>query len=86
MAGNTQVFGLLARLADPAYPGKVERAIVFTVSAWDVNCPQHIHRRFSERQIAPVIEQLQSRITELEAEVERLRSRPDHHTEQQQGA
>jgi hypothetical protein len=65
---------LLARLADPAYPGKVERAIVFTVAAWDVNCPQHIHRRFSERQIAPVVEKLQARIAELEAEVDRLKS------------
>src|SRR4051794_31357077 len=65
---------LLAKLSDPAYPGRVERAILFTVSAWDVNCPQHIHRRFSERQVAPVIEKLQARVAELEAEVERLRS------------
>lgn len=66
---------LLENLRDPAYPGRVERAIVFTVEAWDVNCPQHIHRRFSERQIAPVVEKLQQRITELEAEVERLTKR-----------
>ena len=65
---------LLARLSDPAYPGKVERAIVFTVTAWDVNCPQHIHRRFGERQVAPVIEKMQTRIAELEAEVARLKS------------
>jgi predicted pyridoxine 5'-phosphate oxidase superfamily flavin-nucleotide-binding protein len=65
---------LLARLADLAYPGKVERAIAFTVAAWDVNCPQHIHRRFSVRQIAPVVEKFQTRIAELEAEVERLKS------------
>jgi predicted pyridoxine 5'-phosphate oxidase superfamily flavin-nucleotide-binding protein len=62
------------RLRDPVYPGKVERAILFTVEAWDVNCPQHIHLRFSHRQIAPVIGTLQARITELEAEVSRLRS------------
>jgi predicted pyridoxine 5'-phosphate oxidase superfamily flavin-nucleotide-binding protein len=66
--------GLEEKLRDPEYPGKVERAILFTVEAWDVNCPQHIHRRFSERQIAPVIERLQARIGELEAEVERLKS------------
>jgi len=65
---------LEAKLRDPAYPGKVERAILFTVAAWDVNCPQHIHPRFSQRQIAPVVERLQSRISELEAEVGRLRS------------
>lgn len=40
------------RLRDPAYPGKGERAILFTVEAWDMNCRQHIHRRFSQRQIA----------------------------------
>jgi len=65
---------LLERLRDPNYPGKVERAILFTVEAWDVNCQQHIHQRFSQSQITPVIEQLQKRIAELEAEVERLKS------------
>jgi predicted pyridoxine 5'-phosphate oxidase superfamily flavin-nucleotide-binding protein len=65
---------LLAKLSDPAYPGKVERAIVFTVAAWDVNCPRHIHRRFSERQVAPVVEKLRTRIAELEAEVACLKS------------
>ena len=66
---------LLQKLRDPTYPGKVERAILFTVEAWDVNCQQHIHPRFSRRQLAPVIEPLQKRIAELEAEVERLRSK-----------
>jgi predicted pyridoxine 5'-phosphate oxidase superfamily flavin-nucleotide-binding protein len=60
---------LLERLRDPGYPGKVERAIVFTVKAWDINCPQHIHQRFSQRQVRPVIEQLQHRISELEAQL-----------------
>lgn len=59
--------GLLARLSDPSYPGRVERAIVFRISAWDVNCPQHIHKRFSQPQVAPLIEDLQSKIRELEA-------------------
>jgi hypothetical protein len=35
---------LLDQLRDPSYPGEVERAILFTIEAWDVNCPQHIHR------------------------------------------
>jgi uncharacterized protein len=61
--------GLLARLRDPDYPGKAERAIVFTVEAWDANCPQHIHRRFSQRQVAPVIAELQARIAELEKQL-----------------
>jgi predicted pyridoxine 5'-phosphate oxidase superfamily flavin-nucleotide-binding protein len=64
---------LLARLRDPAYPAGVERAIVFTVEAWDMNCPQHIHRRIPERQVQPVVESLQHRVRELE---EQLAARP----------
>src|SRR6201982_3745158 len=62
---------LLEKLRDREYPGEPERAILFAIEAWDVNCPQHIHRRFSERQVAPVIEKLQARVAELEAEVAR---------------
>lgn len=64
---------LMSRLHDPAYPGAVERAIVFTIEAWDVNCPQHIHKRFSQSQIAPAIEKLQARIATLEAELQEIR-------------
>ena len=38
---------LLARLVAPHYKGHPERAIVFTVEAWDANCPQHITPRFT---------------------------------------
>jgi predicted pyridoxine 5'-phosphate oxidase superfamily flavin-nucleotide-binding protein len=66
---------LLARLSDPDYPGMPERAIVFNVLAWDINCPQHIHPRFSRRQVQPVIEQLPHRIHELEDELGKQRPR-----------
>src|SRR5262245_2126504 len=59
----------LEKLSDPAYPSKVERAILFRIEAWDVNCPQHIHRRFSPAQVAPVIEQLKARIADLESQL-----------------
>lgn len=36
---------LLASLADPEYPARPERAILFAIEAWDANCPQHIHKR-----------------------------------------
>ena len=58
---------LLNMLRDSTYPGKVERAILFEIEAWDVNCPQHIHKRFPQKQVAPIIEQLQAKIAELEA-------------------
>ena len=64
---------LLERLLTPGYKAKPERAIVFEIEAWDVNCPQHITRRYSEEQIAPAIDKLQTRIEELEAEVKELR-------------
>ncbi|HEX8916755.1 MAG TPA: pyridoxamine 5'-phosphate oxidase family protein [Humisphaera sp.] len=60
---------LLARLADPGYDATVERAILFTIEAWDANCPQHIHQRFSARQVGSVIESLRRRVSELEAEL-----------------
>lgn len=66
---------LLDQLHDPYYPGKIERAIVFTLEAWDINCPQHIHKRFPQRQIKPVIDGLKDRIAELEAALEAERSR-----------
>lgn len=66
---------LQERLQDPEYPGTVERVILFKLDAWDVNCSQHIHPRFSQRQIAPVIEDLQRQIAELKSEVERLRQK-----------
>ena len=28
------------------YKARPEQAILFTVSAWDANCPQHIPQRF----------------------------------------
>ncbi len=68
--------GLVESLRDPAYPGRAERAIVFEVEAWDMNCPKHIHRRFPERQIAPLVNRLQERVRQLEAEVARLKSEP----------
>jgi uncharacterized protein len=65
---------LLQQLRDPNYPGRVERAILFTVEAWDMNCHQHIHKRFSERQLAPTLEKLNDRIRQLEAELEKVRA------------
>ncbi len=64
---------LLKQLTDPEYGGRSKRAFVFHIEAWDVNCPQHIPRLYSEDQITSKIESLQSRVTELEAEKQRLR-------------
>lgn len=39
--------GLIGRLHDPAYPAKVERAMVLHVEAFDWNCHQHITPRYT---------------------------------------
>jgi predicted pyridoxine 5'-phosphate oxidase superfamily flavin-nucleotide-binding protein len=59
-------------LAIPGYPGRIERAILFELTAWDANCQQHITARYSEEEIAPGINKLVARIQELEEEVARL--------------
>src|SRR5689334_24131755 len=65
---------LMERLVDPAYKARPQRAIVFTLEAWDVNCQQHIVPRYSEAEIAPGVNKLVARIQELEEEVARLKS------------
>jgi predicted pyridoxine 5'-phosphate oxidase superfamily flavin-nucleotide-binding protein len=68
---------LFDRLRDGTYPGKVERAILFTIESWDVNCAQHIHKRFPQRQIAPIIEELQAKVRYLEGRLMALQSQGD---------
>jgi predicted pyridoxine 5'-phosphate oxidase superfamily flavin-nucleotide-binding protein len=64
---------LTARLTPADYDAKVEHAIVFTVSAWDINCPQHIPRRFDAADVEVALAERDQRIEVLEAEVKRLR-------------
>ena len=37
---------LMEKLMPKGYGARPEQAIVFTVAAWDSNCPQHIPQRF----------------------------------------
>ena len=67
---------LLERLADAGYKAVPEQAVVFEVEAWDVNCPQHITPRYTEREVASIVGPLQARIGELEAQVAALRGLP----------
>jgi predicted pyridoxine 5'-phosphate oxidase superfamily flavin-nucleotide-binding protein len=67
---------LMERLVDPAYKAKPQRAVVFQIEAWDINCRQHIVARYSEAEIAPAVNQLTQRIKELEEEVARLKGVP----------
>jgi predicted pyridoxine 5'-phosphate oxidase superfamily flavin-nucleotide-binding protein len=57
---------LLETLSDPLYEARVEQAIVFRVSAWDANCPQHIPRLVHAARIEHAFELLQRRVRYLE--------------------
>ncbi|MDP6833181.1 MAG: pyridoxamine 5'-phosphate oxidase family protein [Alphaproteobacteria bacterium] len=60
---------LLQELSDPGYKAPVEAAMVIRLEAWDVNCSKHIAPRYTEDQIVEVIQPLQDRIVELEAQL-----------------
>ena len=66
---------LVTQLADPKYRARVEQVMLVTVTAWDVNCPQHIPQKLDAGEVGVVVESLQSRIRDLERENERLRGR-----------
>jgi predicted pyridoxine 5'-phosphate oxidase superfamily flavin-nucleotide-binding protein len=59
---------LMARLFPDGYRARPEAAILFTVEAWDANCPQHIPQMLFAEDVAAAIEALNERIAVLEAE------------------
>jgi len=64
---------LVERLMPPDYKARAEQAIVFTVKAWDANCPQHIPQLIPVDEVIPAIAERDRRIAELEKEVAALR-------------
>ena len=64
---------LMARLMPPDYKARPEQAILFTVTAWDANCPQHIPQRFEAADVAAALAERDRRIADLEQEIARLR-------------
>ncbi len=64
----------IARLFPAGYGAKPEQAMLFTVAAWDINCPQHIPQKIPAEQVADALARHQARITELESEVARLKA------------
>jgi predicted pyridoxine 5'-phosphate oxidase superfamily flavin-nucleotide-binding protein len=68
---------LIERLFDHGYKAKPERVILFTIEAWDVNCPQHITARMTVPEVEGLLGTVQERIAALQAENARLRSEND---------
>ncbi|AXS39172.1 pyridoxamine 5'-phosphate oxidase family protein [Breoghania sp. L-A4] len=67
---------LVARLRAEGGKGRPERAIVFSITAWDVNCRQHIPQRIDAAHVAAMLAERDARIARLEAELQGYRGRP----------
>lgn len=65
---------LVAKLFDDGYKARPERAILFTIEAWDVNCSSHIVARYTEAELEEFFSAVRARIAELEAENKKLRA------------
>jgi predicted pyridoxine 5'-phosphate oxidase superfamily flavin-nucleotide-binding protein len=68
---------LLASLMPQGYKARPEQAIIFTIAAWDTNCPQHIPQKFDAADVAAALASRDARIAALEAEVDRLKGQSD---------
>jgi predicted pyridoxine 5'-phosphate oxidase superfamily flavin-nucleotide-binding protein len=66
---------LVTRLMPKDYKGHPEQAILFSVTAWDANCPQHIPQRFEAAHVTALLAERDQRIAALEAELARLRAK-----------
>ena len=65
---------LIEQLFDQGYKARPERAILFAIDAWDVNCQQHIVARFSEAELEEAFNTVRAKVAELEEENARLRA------------
>jgi predicted pyridoxine 5'-phosphate oxidase superfamily flavin-nucleotide-binding protein len=70
---------LTQSLMPKGYKARPEQVILFTIAAWDTNCPQHIPQKFDAADVATAmaeanarIEARDARIAELEAEISKL--------------
>ena len=67
---------LLESLMPKGYRARPEQVIVFKISAWDTNCPQHIPQKFDAADVAAALAQRDARIAALEAEIAKLKGEP----------
>ena len=64
---------LLESLMPAGYRARPEQVILFKISAWDTNCPQHIPQKFDAADVAAALAARDGRIAELEAELAALK-------------
>jgi predicted pyridoxine 5'-phosphate oxidase superfamily flavin-nucleotide-binding protein len=66
---------LLQSLMPQGYRARPEQVILFRISAWDTNCPQHIPQKFDAADVAAALASRDARIAELEAELASLKGK-----------
>jgi uncharacterized protein len=64
---------LTSALMPKGYKARPEQVILFRISAWDTNCPQHIPQKFDASDVAAALASRDARIEELEAELAALK-------------
>lgn len=57
---------LTGSLMPKDYRARPEQVILFEVSAWDANCPQHIPQKLNASDVVKAVERLEARIFALE--------------------
>jgi predicted pyridoxine 5'-phosphate oxidase superfamily flavin-nucleotide-binding protein len=67
---------LTEALMPRGYKARPEQVILFKISTWSTNCPQHIPQKFDAADVAAALASRDARIAELEAEVAALKSQP----------
>jgi predicted pyridoxine 5'-phosphate oxidase superfamily flavin-nucleotide-binding protein len=65
---------LLKSLMPVGYKARPEQVILFKISAWDTNCPQHIPQKFDAADVLAALALRDARIAALEAELAKLKS------------
>ncbi|MEN3286220.1 MAG: uncharacterized protein V7634_520 [Bradyrhizobium sp.] len=64
---------LTRSLMPQGYKARPEQVIMFTIKAWDTNCPQHIPQKFDAADVAAALAARDARIAELETELARVK-------------
>ena len=67
---------LTEALMPKGYKARPEQVILFKISTWSTNCPQHIPQKFDAADVAAALASRDARIAELEAEVAALKNQP----------
>jgi predicted pyridoxine 5'-phosphate oxidase superfamily flavin-nucleotide-binding protein len=65
---------LLSRLMPEGYAARPEAVILFHITAWDMNCPQHIPQKIDADQVAAALAGRDAEIARLRTEIATLKN------------